>query len=214
MGTFREPRHPLLRSHLWTNFPLVSGLGVGECVGLGVGGKCRPWRCAGGHLPACSREWLWCPSSQHALGRQLWLSPSQHALYHKGLFFFLFCFLFYLFCVFFLLLLLTPHRTWMKSVSVVLHVCGLDAFLWNRFPVMGNCGQTQHSECVRATPREEGQATSTSPTPPHLPTPPIPTPTPYSSSSSSSNSLGSGVRLSRSEIWEASLGTGGVLRRI
>lgn len=38
-GTCREPTHTLFRSHLWTNFPLVSGLGVGEGIRVGVGGS-------------------------------------------------------------------------------------------------------------------------------------------------------------------------------
>lgn len=74
--------------------------------------------------------------------------------------------LFVLFC--FLLLWFTPHRTWMNSVSVILYVCSLDAFLWNYFPLIGHCNQQQRSvrACMRATPSNEGQATSTFPTPP------------------------------------------------
>lgn len=102
-GTCREPRHPLFRSHLWTNFPLVSGLGVGEGVGVGIGGSAIFGDVRASISQHALGRRLWRPSSQHALGRWLWLLPSQHALYHKGLFFF-FSFLLFLFILFFVCL--------------------------------------------------------------------------------------------------------------
>ena len=74
------------------------------------------------------------PVSQHALGRRLWPSPSQHALYHKGLSFSFLSYLSFRCFVCWLLLLFTPHRTWIKSVSAVLYVCRLVAFLRHSFP--------------------------------------------------------------------------------
>lgn len=102
--------------------------------------------------------------SQHALGRWLRASPSQHALYHKGLFFFLSFFSFVFLC--FVSLLFTPQRTWIQSVSVVLYVCSLVAFLWysfhfDRIPQPASARR----RCVWATPGERGRATSTFPTP-------------------------------------------------
>lgn len=109
----------------------------------------------------------------------------------------------------FLLLWFTPHRTWMNSVSVILYVCSLDAFLWDYFPLIGHCNQQQRS--VRAwgphpVRKVKPPPLSRQPPPPYLLTlcPPH----------SSSTSLGLRARLSSSETWEASLEIVGFLRRL
>lgn len=133
-GTCREPPHTLLSSHLWTDCPLVSGLGVGEGRGVGAGGSAVPGDVLASvsqHapsaapvpvLPACSGE------AALALAFPACPLPRRAILFFP---FFLFLSSLVFFCsVLLFLLLFTPHRIWMKSVSVVLYVCSLDAFLW------------------------------------------------------------------------------------
>lgn len=110
---------PLLRSHRWTNssaspgWGWVTGSGVGKCTVLGD---------------------VRVSSPQHALGRRLGPSPSQHALYHKGYlspFFLIFRFVvsFVGCCSCSLLIELGSN-----PCPAVLYVCRLVAFLRHSFP--------------------------------------------------------------------------------
>ena len=114
------------------------------------------------------------PVSQHALGRRLWPSPSQHALYHKGLSFSFLSYLSFRCFVCWLLLLFTPHRTWIKSVSAVLYVCRLVAFLRHSFPLdrMPQPGLSSQKAARGLRPLNQAETTPTglpafSPPPPY-----------------------------------------------
>lgn len=189
--TCREPRHTPLRSHLRTNFPLVSGLGVGEGVGIGE---------------VRSSEMRGCPSPSMLWGGGSGPRLPSMPFTTKGYFSFFLSFLsfFYVLCHCCSLLreLGSNQCPWFFMFVVLLHSCGIPSILigYHSQPQLaeGACGLHLVNE---AEPPPLSQH-------PHPPTRFLP------SAAHTHRSLGSRLRHSCSETWDASLGIVGFLRRI